>query len=155
MRIDIERILFEIKMYIPEEVYYNKSTQIALQGVEGKYDPEYGTGRLDTIVHKESDFHVPNFMRMEYTNHILDSLGMYRSRIMKMESKTCYTYHQDPTMRMHIPLVTNENCFIIVDDILHRYPADGSNYLIDTTKMHTAVNASREERIHIVGCVDV
>ena len=39
---------------------------------------------------------------------------------------------------MHIPLVTNENRFMIVDDQLHRLPADGSIYIIDTTKNHTA-----------------
>jgi len=42
---------------------------------------------------------------------------------------------------------------MIVDDQLHRLPADGSIYIIDTTKNHTAVNASREDRIHIVGCI--
>ena len=41
----------------------------------------------------------------------------------------------------------------IIDDMVYRYPADGRHHLIDTTKMHTAINASTEERIHLVGCV--
>ena len=49
---------------------------------------------------------------------------------------------------MHIPLVTNENRFMIVDDQLHRLPAE-EVYIIDTTKNHTRINASREDRIHI------
>jgi len=69
-----------------------------------------------------------------------------------MGGKTCYTYHQDPTKRIHIPLITNENCFMVIEDEIYRYPAEGDYYLVDTTKRHTFVNASFEERIHIVGC---
>ena len=32
-------------------------------------------------------------------------------------------------------------------------PADGNYYEIDTTQEHTALNGSRKDRIHIVGCV--
>jgi hypothetical protein len=152
MSIDIKRILFEMDMHISEDLL--KESQISLQGVEGNYDPLYGTGRLEKVNHREEQFCINNFPKMDYTNAVLESLGMFRSRIMRMKPKSCYTYHQDPTMRMHIPLVTNDHCFIIIDDIVHRYPADGNSYLVDTTKMHTAVNASREVRIHIVGCVD-
>jgi hypothetical protein len=41
----------------------------------------------------------------------------------------------------------------IIDDEVHRYPADGNSYLLDTTKPHTAINGSYEDRYHIVGCV--
>ena len=92
--------------------------------------------------------------KMPYTKTILEDLRMYRTRAMNLRSKTCYSYHKDPTRRIHIPLVTNENCFIIVDDIINRYPADGGYYIVDTTRKHTAVNASWEERIHLVGCFD-
>ena len=34
---------------------------------------------------------------------------------------------------------------------LNTCPANGNHYIADTTKPHTFVNASREERIHIVG----
>jgi|TARA_B110000908_G_scaffold58797_1_gene71475 hypothetical protein len=144
MRIDIERILFELES-LPEY-----DTQLSLQITD---DGNSGEGKLANLHNTEKDFNVFAY-HLPYTNSILSELGMYRARLMKMKPKTCYSYHQDPTMRMHIPLVTNDHCFIIVNDILHRYPADGSNYLVDTTKMHTAVNASREVRIHIVGCVD-
>ena len=44
----------------------------------------------------------------------------------------------------------NERVFV-VDDVITRYPADGNWYIIDTNKKHTAVNASWEDRIHIIG----
>lgn len=148
MKIDIDKILLEINQYIPE--YDN---QISLQGVVNINDPLYGTGRLEYLDHNESDFTEPLFPEMIYTNNIIKQLGMFRTRIMRLHPYQCYSYHIDPTQRMHIPLITNENCFMIIEDTLYRYPADGNHYLVDTTKIHTFVNASLEERIHIVGGV--
>jgi len=143
--IDIQRILQELKQ-LP-----NYNDQISLQTVEG-YDHDYGVGRLTELKHSEEEFIHPCFPELKYTNSIIEMLGMYRTRIMRMKPKTCYSYHQDPTQRIHIPLVTNENCFMVIEDRCHWYPADGNYYLADTTKKHTFVNASREERIHIIGC---
>jgi hypothetical protein len=144
--IDIDRILVELDMHVPN------APQVALQGVEGNSDPLYGIGKLSGIEHKENEFIIPNF-NIEYTNSILKRLGMYRSRLMTMRETSCYSYHKDPTKRIHIPLVTNDKCFMVIDDIVHRYPADGNYYIVDTTKMHTAVNGSWEDRVHIVGCI--
>jgi len=145
--IDIDRILAELEMHVP------KARQVALQGVEGNNDPFYGIGSVTGISHREDEFVVPNF-NIDYTNSVLKKLGMYRSRLMTMPETSCYSYHKDPTKRIHIPLITNDKCFMVIDDIVHRYPADGNYYIADTTKMHTAVNASWEDRVHIVGCVD-
>lgn len=146
---NIDRILLELEL-LPEY-----DTQISLQTVDGESDYNYGTGKLTSRdKHIEQDFIIPLF-DIPYTNSILKDLNMYRTRVMRMHSKTCYSYHKDPTMRIHIPLITNDECFIIVDDKVIRYPADGNHYIVDTTKMHTAVNASLEERIHIIGCINV
>lgn len=149
MPINVELILLELEHALPKY-----DDQISLQTVEGNEDPFYGTGRLKNLEHREKDFYIPMFPKLEYTNSVIEELGMFRTRLMRMPPKTCYTYHKDPTKRMHIPLVTNENCFFVLDDEVVRLPADGSNYLIDTTKKHTFVNASFEYRLHIMGCVD-
>ena len=147
---NIEKILDELK-HLPK---YNE--QIMLQGVSSESDPSYGTGRLDdinnTVQEWEQDFKEFLFPELEYTNSILKELNMTRTRVMNMAPKTCYSYHQDPSKRVHIPLITNEKCFFVVADEVIRLPADGNYYVIDTTKMHTFVNASFEHRIHIVGC---
>lgn len=147
MSIDVERILLEL------EILPDYDTQIGLQGVFGIPDPFYATGRITDKAHTEEQF-TEFLFNIPYTNSILQQLSVYRARVMRMRPKTCYTYHQDWTKRMHIPLVTNPNCFLIVDDQVLRYPADGDSYIVDTTKMHTAVNASLEDRIHIVGCIN-
>lgn len=148
MSLDIERILLELEI-LPEY-----KTQIMLQGVNDQTDPMYGIGQLNSLKlgHEESDFVYPLF-DMPYTNAVMKSLGMSRTRVMRMKSKTCYSYHQDNSKRMHIPLITNEDCFFIIEDEVIRLPSDGNHYLIDTTKKHTFVNASFEERVHLVGCV--
>ncbi len=147
--INIDKILLEIDKFIPR--YDN---QISLQGVVGNKDPSYGTGRLDNLSHGEADFTEPLFPEMVYTNSIIEQLGMFRTRLMRLRPYQCYSYHIDPSARMHIPLITNNNCFMVIEDIVYRYPADGNSYLVDTTKKHTFINASLEDRIHIVGGVD-
>ena len=147
MKINIDRILLELESLPCYE------EQIALQGVKGQTDHFYGVGKLSDVGHKETEFVHPLFASLKYTNEILFKLNMCRSRVMKLSPKKCYTYHRDPSERMHIPLITNENCMFIVDDKVYRYPADGNSYLINTTKKHTAINASSEDRYHIVGCI--
>ncbi len=144
MPINIEHILLELES-LPKY-----DTQLSLQVTA---DGSSGEGQLAKLDYKEEDFNVFAY-DIPYTNSVLSELGMYRSRLMNMKPKTCYSYHWDPTKRMHIPLLTNENNFFVIDDEISRYPADGSHYLIDTTKKHTFVNASFESRLHIVGCVN-
>ena len=132
MRIDIEHILLELES-LPEY-----DTQLSLQVTSSGSS---GEGKLNDLDFLEKDFNVFAY-DLPYTNSILSELGMYRTRLMNMKPKTCYSYHWDPTKRMHIPLITNENNFFVIDDEVSRYPADGSYYLIDTTKKHTFVNAS-------------
>ena len=78
---------------------------------------------------------------------------MYRARVMNLKSKTCYTYHKDISKRIHIPIETNKDCFIIINKEVKHYPADGNYYVVDTTQYHTALNASMLDRIHIVGAI--
>ena len=146
-KIDVERILLELEK-LPKY-----DSQIMLQSPAGVTDPLLGIGPSSEFDYKEKDFTEPTF-DLSYTNSVIQHLGMFRTRVMKMKMKTCYTYHRDPTQRIHIPLITNENCFFVIDDQVLRTPADGNHYLIDTRKMHTFVNASFKERIHIVGCVN-
>ena len=142
--IDIDHILLEL------ESLPSYDTQLSLQVTQ---TGSGGEGKLENLNNVEKDFNIFAY-DIPYTNSILSELGMYRSRLMRMGPKTCYSYHWDPTKRMHIPLITNENNFFVIDDEVSRYPADGSHYLVDTTKKHTFVNASFESRLHIVGCVD-
>lgn len=52
--------------------------------------------------------------------------------------------------RLHIPLITNEQCFFDYEDSRHHLPADGSAFLVLISKRHRAVNLSEEKRYHII-----
>jgi hypothetical protein len=159
MSINIERILLELEL-LPKY-----DSQIMLQTVPGCNDHQYGVGslladkkdismdeRISLVREIEKTFSEFLFDKLVYTNSVIKDLGLYRTRVMKMSPLKAYSYHMDPTERIHIPLITNENCFFVIEDKIKRLPADGNHYHINTTKKHTFVNASFEERIHIVGC---
>ena len=44
--------------------------------------------------------------------------------------------------------------FLLIDKKAHYLKANGSAYLVDTTKWHTAINASLEPRTHLVGVIN-
>jgi len=142
--IDIERILLEI-----EALPSDKQVSLQTNDVNIK-DHLVGTGR--PIKMKEFDFIHPLF-DLTYINELMKEMKLYRTRIMRMPPKSCYSLHKDFSLRLHIPLVTNEKCFLVIDNEVIRYPADGNFYILNAKKEHTAVNASLKERIHLIACV--
>lgn len=144
---DLEKIKFELES-LPDY-----SNQIYLQGTHGSMDPiepTQGDNYL-TVDINEKDYYVPLF-NIPYINSIMNEHKLVRTRVMKMKPKTCYYWHNDTTKRLHIPVITHEHCFLLLDNERVHLPADGSAYVIDTTKMHTALNCSKINRVHIVGC---
>lgn len=92
-----------------------------------------------------------------FKNTVIDDLiskitkiyPIVRGRFMLMNHKTCLTYHKDPTKRIHVPIYTNDNCMMIIKDKVYRMKF-GATYLVDTTVKHTALNASKDPRVHLV-----
>jgi len=124
--------------------------QICLQGANGEADPYCGTGRVLKLKYKEIEYNQPIF-DIPYINSIIEEHHLYRVRLMVLKPKRCYTYHYDLTKRFHIPIKTNDKCFFIVDKKVMQFPADGNYYILDTTKNHTALNGSMEDRLHLIG----
>lgn len=143
---DVDKILAETKKLPPYQ------EQIGLQSVPGNTDPFYAIGRIGDKQHQEQDF-TEYLFDMPYTNSILKEYKVYRARIMTLMPKSCYSYHHDYSKRLHIPLITNDKCFLIVNKEVIHLPADGKVYIVDTTLPHTAVNASFEPRTHLIGCL--
>ena len=156
--IDIDRVYTEIDTFVLSEDQFQDqlndtylSLQICLQGTDEDMDPYFGSRRMHTDF-SEEDFNVFLFPELDYTNAIIYDLKMIRTRIMIMKPKTCLSIHQDPAKRIHIPIETNENSFLMIDQYAHHLFADGSAYLCDTTRPHTAINAGLDvNRMHLVG----
>lgn len=76
-----------------------------------------------------------------------------RIRILKLEARTCLSYHRDPEPRIHIPLTTNPGALMIVDQFAVNLKADGRVYYTNTLKYHSVLNGGETERIHLVATV--
>mgnify|MGYP006241490137 FL=1 len=149
MQYDVERILLEMESLPKWDL------QICLQSYEGNHDHMFGCGLLKKIHDAgklETDL-THKIFNIPYVNSIIDEYQLYRTKFFKMKPYQCYSYHRDQTKRLHIPIITNDKCFLVVDDEVVRTPVEGNFYVIDTTKIHTAVNASFKDRIHLIGCL--
>lgn len=148
---NLQTIQLEIDFIVNNYGWHD--TQIALQSRDGKSWHE-GLSRSNSKDFKETDFSVLNTKpHWELTKFITEN-NLYRTRILKLLPKVCYTYHQDWTKRVHLAVTTHPFCFMVENNTLIHIPADSHPYLVDTTQPHLALNASIDyERIHIVGCV--
>lgn len=71
-----------------------------------------------------------------------------------MPPRKCYSVHQDPTPRLHIPIITNEHCWMVwPKDQFCVHLNEGYVYWTNTQKYHSFLNGGTEDRIHIVMCV--
>ena len=76
-----------------------------------------------------------------------------RVRFLMKPPRTCLSWHRDPEMRLHIPIITNQGCKMVIEDEAFHMPANGSAYLTDNTKYHNFFNGSEIERVHLVATV--
>lgn len=128
--------------------------QIYLQGTSKVMDPINPTvGDNYLLADADETNYATLLFDLPYINSIINEHSLTRTRVMKMTRKTCYYWHNDHTQRLHIPVITNPHCFLVFEDGTVHLPATGEAYIIDTTKYHSAMNASKEDRIHIVGCL--
>ena len=73
-----------------------------------------------------------------------------RVRILKKEPRSTLSWHRDPEPRLHIPIITNPGCRMVIENNALHMPADGGVWIVDATKYHNVFNGGEEDRIHIV-----
>ena len=76
-----------------------------------------------------------------------------RVRFLMKPPRTCLSWHRDPEMRLHIPVITNKGNIMVIEDTAFHMPANGSGYLTDNRKYHNFFNGSEVERVHLVATV--
>ena len=76
-----------------------------------------------------------------------------RVRILLKEPRSTLSWHRDPEPRLHIPIITNPGCLMVIDNVAKHMPADGSVWITNNTRYHNAFNGGEENRIHLVACV--
>ena len=76
-----------------------------------------------------------------------------RVRILLKEPRSTLSWHRDPEPRLHIPIITNPGCIMVIENVAKHLPADGSVYITNNIKYHNAFNGGEENRVHLVACL--
>jgi hypothetical protein len=87
---------------------------------------------------------------------IIKKYNLYRSRLMWVNSGSCYSVHRDTSPRLHIPLITNPDCMFVFPDtpeLVHLQ--EGNIYAVNTLKKHSFCNFSSTPRLHFIGCMSI
>jgi|TARA_B110000881_G_C18420811_1_gene435837 hypothetical protein len=92
-----------------------------------------------------------------YFKEIFDILSknykLGRVRLLLKEPRSTLSWHRDPEPRLHIPIITNPGCMMVIDNVAKHMPADGSVWITNNTKYHNAFNGGEQNRVHLVACV--
>ena len=92
-----------------------------------------------------------------YFKEVYDELSkkfkLGRVRILLKEPRSTLSWHRDPEPRLHIPIITNPGCMMVIENVAKHLPADGSVYITNNIKYHNAFNGGEENRVHLVACL--
>ena len=117
-------------------------------GKEAKRDEAINESRYSEIV--------PEF-KNTYFEEVYDLLKkkfkLGRVRILLKEPRSTLSWHRDPEPRLHVPIITNPGCKMVIEDVAKHMPADGSVTITNNTKYHNFFNGGEQDRIHLVACV--
>jgi hypothetical protein len=98
-----------------------------------------------------SDFNDTYFE--EVYNILKKNFKIGRVRILLKEPRSTLSWHRDPEPRLHIPIITNLGCRMVIENVAKHLPADGSLTITNNLKYHNFFNGGEQNRIHLVACV--
>ena len=86
-------------------------------------------------------------------NTLRDNFKLGRVRILLKEPRSTLSWHRDPEPRLHVPIITNKGCRMVIEEVSKHMPADGTVTITNNTKYHNFFNGGEQDRIHLVACV--
>ena len=99
---------------------------------------------------------VPEFENT-YFKDVYDTLNKRfkfgRVRLLLKEPRSTLSWHKDPECRLHIPIITNKGCSMVIENVAKHLPADGKVWITNNTKYHNFFNGGEQARVHLVACV--
>jgi hypothetical protein len=114
-----------------------------------------GTGKLEGLTNPEQQYKNLNpILQGTIFEDIINEYKLVRTRFMWLNSRSCYSMHRDMSPRIHVPIVTNPECYFVLKPesggLVEHIPA-GNVYWIDTRIRHSFMNCSIEPRLHLIG----
>ena len=167
---DLNKILKNKKFKSPGVTHFgaisinqipNDSNSISGNNIRGKYwtiADETGKEVARDIDIDESKYTqlVPEFKKT-YFKEVFETLNkrfkLGRVRLLLKEPRSTLSWHKDPECRLHIPIVTNKGCSMVIENVAKHLPADGKVWITNNTKYHNFFNGGEQARIHLVACV--
>ena len=167
---DLEKVLERKKFQTPGITHFgaiplnripNDQTSIEGNNVRGKYwtiADESGKEVSRDIDIDESKYTelVPEF-EDTYFKEVYETLKskfkLGRVRLLLKEPRSTLSWHKDPEPRLHIPIVTNKGCMMVIENVAKHMPADGSVTITNNTKFHNFFNGGEQQRVHLVARV--
>ena len=89
----------------------------------------------------------------EVYKQITSKFKLGRVSFLMKPPRSCLSWHRDPEMRLHIPIITNEGCRMVIENTSFHMPSNGNGYITDNTKYHNFFNGSEFDRVHLVATV--
>ncbi len=170
LRVDLEKILEKknfnslgIKSFgaIPLNQVPGDKSSIEGHNVRGTYwtiPDESGKEAMRDKPIDESKYTelLPEF-KGTYFEEVFNTLRKHfkigRVRILLKEPRSTLSWHRDPEPRLHIPIITNKGCRMVIEEVSKHMPADGTITITNNTKYHNFFNGGEQNRIHLVACV--
>jgi hypothetical protein len=78
------------------------------------------------------------------------NFNLGRVRLLLKQPRSCLSWHRDPEPRLHVPIVTNLGCRMVIGDECRHMPADGSVWITNNVAYHNFFNGGEQNRVHIV-----
>jgi hypothetical protein len=169
MRANLEKILKKRNFDTPGVSHFgaiplnqipNDDSSIKGNNIRGKYwtiADETGKEVSRDVEIDESKYTqvVPEF-KNTYFEEIYKTLSkkfkLGRVRLLLKEPRSTLSWHKDPEPRLHIPIITNLGCSMVIENVAKHLPADGTVTITNNTKYHNFFNGGEQARIHLVAC---
>ena len=170
LRKDLDKILKSKKFNSPGVTHFgaipinqipNDTSSISGNNIRGKYwtiADESGKEVARDIDIDESKYTqlVPEFEKT-YFKEVYERLSkkfkLGRVRLLLKEPRSTLSWHKDPECRLHVPIITNKGCSMVIENVAKHLPADGKVWITNNTKYHNFFNGGEQARIHLVACV--
>ena len=170
LRKDLDMILSKKKFKSPGVTHFgaiainqipNDESSINGNNVRGKYwtiadDSGREVARDIDIDESKYTELVPEFEKTyfkEGDEMLKKRFKLGRVRLLLKEPRSTLSWHKDPECRLHIPIVTNKGCSMVIENVAKHLPADGKVWITNNTKYHNFFNGGEQARIHLVACV--
>ena len=146
---------------IPINQIPNDSSSIKGNNIRGKYwtiadDTGKEVSRDIDIDEAKYTQLVPEFEKT-YFKEVYEQLSkrfkLGRVRLLLKEPRSTLSWHKDPECRLHVPIITNKGCSMVIENVAKHLPADGKVWITNNTKYHNFFNGGEQARIHLVACV--